>query len=162
MPKHLLRSIALAPVVLLLLFEEWGWAPLAALAARLARLPFWAWLERRVAGLPPWAALAVFALPMLALLPVKLLALYLLGKGKLKTAVILLVAAKLLGTAVLARLFQLTQPALMQLAWFAHWYPRWQCWKDALLERVRQSAAWRWAGEVKARIRTWRAIHGDD
>ena len=152
MLKRLLRSIALAPLVLLLLFEEWGWAPLAALAARLAKLPLWARLERRVAGLPPWSALAVFALPMLALLPVKLLALYLLGTGKLKTALVLLVAAKLLGTAVLARLFHLTQPALMQLAWFARWYPRWKAWKDALLARVHASRVWRWAQRVKARL----------
>ena len=152
MLKRLLRSIALAPLVLLLLFEEWGWAPLAALAARLAKLPLWARLERRVAGLPPWSALAVFALPMLALLPVKLLALYLLGTGKLKTALVLLVAAKLLGTAVLARLFHLTQPALMQLAWFARWYPRWKAWKDALLARVHASRVWQWAQRVKARL----------
>ena len=152
MLKRLLRSIALAPLVLLLLFEEWGWAPLAALAARLAKLPLWARLERRVAGLPPWSALAVFALPMLALLPVKLLALYLLGTGKLKTALVLLVAAKLLGTAVLARLFHLTQPALMQLAWFARWYPRWKGWKDTLLARVHASRVWRWAQRVKARL----------
>ena len=152
MLNRLLRSIALAPLVLLLLFEEWGWAPLAALAARLAKLPLWARLERRVAGLPPWSALAVFALPMLALLPVKLLALYLLGTGKLKTALVLLVAAKLLGTAVLARLFHLTQPALMQLAWFARWYPRWKAWKDALLARVHASRVWQWAQRVKARL----------
>ncbi|MEO6624861.1 MAG: hypothetical protein ABIN37_08525 [Burkholderiaceae bacterium] len=153
MLKRLLRRVLLAPVVLLLLFEEWGWAPLAALAARLAKLPMWAWLERRIAGLPPWAALAVFGVPVLALLPVKLLALYLLGQGKIKMALVLLVAAKLLGTAVLARLFHLTQPALMQLAWFAHWYPRWKAWKDALLARVHAFKVWQWAQRVKASLR---------
>ena len=150
MLKRLLRRVLLAPVVLLLLFEEWGWARLATLAAQLARLPLWAWMERRIAGLPPWAALAAFGVPMLALLPVKLLALYLLGQGKIKTALVLLLAAKLLGTAVLARLFHLTQPALMQLAWFARWYPRWKAWKDALLARVHASRVWRWAQRVKA------------
>ena len=153
MLKRLLRRVLLAPVVLLLLFEEWGWARLAALAAQLARLPLWAWMERRVAGLPPWAALVAFGVPMLALLPVKLLALYLLGQGKIKTALVLLVAAKLLGTAVLARLFHLTQPALMQLAWFAHCYPRWKAWKDALLARVHASQVWRWARDAKAWFR---------
>jgi len=37
MLQRLIRRILLAPVVVLLLFEEWGWAPLAALAQRLAR-----------------------------------------------------------------------------------------------------------------------------
>ncbi len=154
--QRLLRRVLLAPVVLLLLFEEWGWAPLAALAARLARLPLWARLERWIGALSAWAALALFLAPMLALFPVKLAALFLLAHGKFKTALMLLVAAKLLGTAVLARLFQLTQPALMQLAWFAYWYPRWKAWKDGLLARVHVSAAWQRAREIRAWLRPGR------
>ena len=155
MLKRLLRKVLLAPVVLVLLFEEWGWAPLAALFARLARLPLWAWLERQITRLPPYAALLVFAVPMLALLPVKLLALYLFGHGKTKLGLSLLIGAKLLGTAVMARLFQLTQPALMQLAWFARWYPRWKGWKDRLIEQVHQSAPWRQARQLKAQAKAW-------
>ena len=50
--------VAAVPILLvpLLLFEEWGWAPLAAQAAKLARLPLWARLEQRVRAMPPWAA----------------------------------------------------------------------------------------------------------
>lgn len=151
--KRLLHKILLAPVVLVLLFEEWGWAPLAALFARLARLPLWAWLERRIVALPPYAAMLVFAVPMLALLPVKLLALLLFAHGKSKLGLTVLVGAKLLGTAVMARLFQLTQPALMKLAWFARWYPRWKAWKDALIDQVHRSAPWRAARTLKARAK---------
>jgi len=153
--KRLLRQVLLAPVVLVLLFEEWGWAPLAALVARLGRLPLWGWVERRIAGLPPYAALLIFALPTLALLPVKLLALYLLGMGKTKLALTVLISAKLLGTAVLARLFQLIQPGLMQLAWFARWYPRWKSWKDGVLSLVHACAPWRMAREFKAQTKAW-------
>lgn len=35
-------------------------------------------------------------------------------------------AAKLVGTALAARLFQLTHPALMQLHWFARLYAPWK------------------------------------
>lgn len=155
MLKRLLRRLLLAPVALVLLFEEWGWAPLAALFARLARLPLWAWLERKITRLPPYGALLVFGVPMLALLPVKLLALYLFGLGKAKSGLVVLMAAKLVGTAVMARLFQLTQPALMQLAWFARWYPRWKAWKDGLLAQVRQSAPWRLVRQWKAQWKAW-------
>jgi hypothetical protein len=155
MLKRLLRQLLLAPVALVLLFEEWGWAPLAALFARLARLPLWAWLERIITRLPPYGALLVFGVPMLALLPVKLLALYLFGLGKAKSGLVVLIAAKLLGTAVMARLFQLTQPALMRLAWFARWYPRWKSWKDSLLAQVRQSAPWRFVRQLKAQLKAW-------
>lgn len=155
MLKRLLRHLLLAPIALVLLFEEWGWAPLAALFAQLARLPLWAWLERKITGLPPYGALLVFGVPMLALFPVKLLALYLFGVGKATSGLVVLMAAKLVGTAVMARLFHLTQPALMQLAWFARWYLRWKAWKDGLLAQVRQSFPWRWVRQLKAQLKAW-------
>lgn len=45
--------------------------------------------------------------------------------------------AKLVGTSVVARLFALTQPALMTLPWFARLYARWSAWKTSLLEHTR-------------------------
>lgn len=157
--RRLLRTVAMAVLALVLLFEEWGWEPLAAVLARLARLPLWAWLERRIAALPPWAALLVFFVPMLALFPVKLLALYLFAHGHATAGLGLLLVAKLVGTALVARLFSLTQPALMKLKWFAHWYPRWKAWKDDLFEHVRRSAPWRAGRHMKRRAKArWHAL----
>ena len=151
----LLKRTLAALLALVLVFEEWGWETLSQLVGWVARLPLLAWLERRIRALPPWAALLVFVVPALALLPVKLGALYLFGRGHAAWGLSVLVAAKLIGTAVLARLFQLTQPALMQLAWFAHWYPRWKAWKDDLLAQVRESAPWRFARHLKALAKAW-------
>jgi hypothetical protein len=147
-----LRRIAEALIALVILFEEWGWEPLQRAIAWVARLPPLAWLERRIAALPPYAALAVFALPTLLLLPVKLAALWLIGKGKASLGVAVIVIAKIVGTALLARLFKLTQPALMRLAWFARWYARWTAWKEDLLARVRASWAWRVGRVIKRRV----------
>lgn len=157
--RRLLRRLLTALVAVLLLFEEWGWEPLAVLLGRLRRLPGLAWLERRIAALPPWGAVAAFALPALALFPVKLLALFLLGQGHALVGVVVLVAAKILGTAVLARLFTLTQPALMRLAWFARWYPRWKNWKDGVMAQVRASTLWRSVTELMAAAaRQWASV----
>jgi hypothetical protein len=157
--RRLLRQLPTALVALVLLFEEWGWEPLAALLGRLGRLPGLRWLERQIAALPPWAAMAAFALPALALFPVKLLALFLLGQGHALLGVVVLVAAKILGTAVLARLFTLTQPALMRLAWFARWYPRWKNWKDGVMAQVRASALWRLVTGLRtAAARQWASV----
>lgn len=157
---RLVKQMLLGLLALLLVFEEWGWDSLSALIGWIARLPLLAWLERRIRALSPWAALALFAVPALALLPVKLGALWLFGQGHAALGLALLLGAKLLGTAVLARLFHLTQPALMQLAWFARWYPRWKTWKDRLLAYVRASAPWRAARRLKratqAAWRRWR------
>jgi hypothetical protein len=156
--RRLLRNTFTALLALVLLFEEWGWEPLQALLARLARLPLWAWLEERIARLPPWGAVAVFAIPALALLPIKLLALFLIGRHHAFMGLCVLLSAKVVGTALLARLFTLTQPTLMRLAWFAHWYPRWKAWKDGIIAQVRASPAWRMGRRVKARARVrWNA-----
>lgn len=141
--KKLLHTIAAIILVPLLLFEEWGWEPLLRLAQQLARLPLWARLEAWIQRLPPWAALALFAAPALMLLPIKLLLLLLIGHGHVLLGMSALLAAKVLGTAVVARLFQLLQPTLMRLAWFARWYPRWVQWKDGVLGAIRNSRPWR-------------------
>ena len=151
--KRILRAVLLAPLLIFLLFEEWGWEPLAKWFAALGRLAWWGRLERVISSLPPWAALLVFGVPVVALLPIKLLALYLFGKGHVALGLGLVVAAKISGTALAARLFQLTQPALMQIHWFARNYIRWKIWKDRVLARVRSSWPWRAAGRVKARAK---------
>lgn len=151
--KKTLRAILLAPVALLLLFEEWGWSPLARCFATLATLAWWGKLERLITRLPPWVALLAFGAPVLALIPVKLLALYWLGQGHIALGLTLVIAAKLTGTALAARLFQLTQPALMRIKWFARAYTPWKSWKDRMLTQVRNSLIWRMTGSLKARLR---------
>ena len=136
-----------------MLFEEWGWEPLAAGFAALGRLPVWRQLERLIIRLPPWAALLAFGVPVLALIPVKLLALFLLGQGHIGTGLGLILAAKLAGTAVAARLFQLTQPALMRIKWFARAYVPWKKWKDHKLRQVRTSSPWRLGRRIRHRAR---------
>ena len=148
---NILRRLVGAFVALLILFEEWGWEPLQRLAARVGALPPFAWIERLVARLPPYGALAVFVVPGLALLPVKLAALALVTRGHALAGVVIILAAKLLGTAVVARLWALTQPALRRLPWFVRLHDRWVAWKAALLARVRASWAWRWGRIVRRR-----------
>lgn len=157
--RTVLRAVATALVVPLLLFEEWGWEPLAALVARLSRLPLWAALEDRLRRLPPWGALLAFFVPVLVLLPVKVLALFLFSNGHAATALTVLVLAKLVGTALVARIFQLVEAPLMRIPWFARWYPRWKAWKDQVLERVHQSRPWRTVKALNRRIaRGWRRL----
>lgn len=145
-----LRSAVSAFLALIILFEEWGWEPLQRALARLARLPPVGWLEDRIRALPPYAALAVFALPALALLPVKLLALGWIAGGHVLAGAAVVVVAKIVGTALVARLFVLTRPSLMTLAWFATAYGRWTRWKDGVFARVRASWPWR-AGRIAKR-----------
>ncbi len=154
-----LRGLARLLLALLILFEEWGWEPLARAMAWVGRLPLVRHLEAAVQRLSPYAALSVFLLPTLALLPVKLLALWLIGNGRAGLGLAVILLAKLVGTAIVARLFQLTRAALLQLDWFAHWYGRWTGWKADLLAWVHASSIWRSARMLKLSLRRrWRAM----
>ncbi|NRF69588.1 hypothetical protein HLB44_21525 [Aquincola sp. S2] len=166
-PAALLRGLRLVGSALLglwILFEEWGWEPLQRALGWIGRLPLLRQLEAAITRLPPVAALLLFVLPSLLLLPVKLLALWLIAQGQALAGMAVIVIAKIVGTALVARIFFLTRPALMRLGWFARLYGRWTAWKEALLARIRASWAWR-AGRVlkrglQRRYARWRAAFG--
>lgn len=138
---------------LILLFEEWGWRPLVDALGELSRFRLVAKLELMIAGLPPYGALAALALPSAFLFPLKFLSLYLIAQGQLVAASLLFVGAKIASTALIARLFLLTKPALMQIGWFAATYNTVMPWKDAIFARIRESWAWRYGRMLKTRVR---------
>jgi hypothetical protein len=151
--RSILRTTLQILLALIIVFEEWGWRPLADLLGRLARWRPWAALEYAIARLPPYAALLAFVLPSLLLLPLKFLALFLIANRQFMLASVLFIAAKLVATGLVARLFALTQPALMQIGWFAWTYDTVMPWKEALTEHVRASWPWRVARLWKERLR---------
>jgi hypothetical protein len=151
--KPVLRRLLEFLLALIIVFEEWGWQPLADLLGRLARWRPWAAVESLIIRLPPYAALVVFVLPTTLLLPLKLLAVFLVAKGQLVLAGLLFAVAKVVATALVARLFMLTQPALMQIGWFARSYDTVMPWKEALVARVHASWAWRVGRIVKERAK---------
>ena len=150
-------------VALLLLFEEWGWRPLSNLVAQLARFRIWALTELWIAGLPPYGALVALGIPSAILIPAKLFGVYLLALGHVVTAAVVLIAVKLASTALIARIFLLTKPALMQIGWFQRAYDLFVPWQEALFAWIRASWVWRYGRVVKWRVggtlrRTWRTL----
>lgn len=151
--RLIVRRIFEVILALWLLFEEWGWKPLTAALARLGRLAPFAVIERWIAGLPPYGALIVFALPSALLLPLKLFAIFLIAQGYKTAAALLFVGAKVVGTALVARIYQLTQVALMRIGWFKWLYDRVMPWKEALFASIRSSWSWRYGRIVKAHLK---------
>ncbi len=150
---RLLRGALLVLAAIVLLIEEWGWRPLAAWAARIARWPPLARLEKHIGALAPRLALALFIVPAAALFPVKLVALWLIHLGHATLGVMVIVLAKLIGTALVGRLFVLTEPQLMRIAWFARALGWWRATKDRIRAAVQGSPAWR---SARAAVRRWR------
>lgn len=102
----------------LTLAEEWLWDHLKVLAARIAAWPLFRSLEALLRRAPPPLAALLLLLPGVVLLPAKLLGLWLLAQGRLAAGAAVFVAAKLIGMALISRLYAVLRPALTQMAWF--------------------------------------------
>lgn len=85
-------------------------------------------------------------MPVLLLLPLKFLGLRMLAHGSWLGALGVLAFAKMVSVGVTAFIFDVTQPKLMQLAWF-----RW------LYDRVMAGLAWAHGliDPIKRRLRSW-------
>ena len=84
----------------------------------------------------------------MCLVPIKFLALYWIAGGHPILGIGTILTAKVAGTAVVARLFQLTQPQLLTITWFR--------WTYHHFMHLRAYAYGRWWGSAVRRL--WRRI----
>ncbi len=148
MRRHWLRPLWVL-LALLFLLEAWLWDHLKPVVAWVVDLLPWAsfkaWLKQAIARLPPYAALAVFAVPLIVLVPLKFLEVYFLAERQWFLAILVLVFAKLFGLGVTAFVFDATRDQLLQLAWFHRMYD-WFMWArdwahrqtEPIRQRIRQ------------------------
>ena len=140
---------------LILFAEEVLWELAKRVMAQVGRLPLIRSLEAMIARLPPLAALALFVLPGALLLPVKISALWLIAHGHTLIGLQLIIAAKLIGTVLVARIFTLTRDSLMTLDWFARLYRFAMAWRERIYGFVKASPAWRALVRMRSQLRAW-------
>jgi hypothetical protein len=117
----------------LFLFEAWLWDWLGSALGRVVdalplddlRTGFEAFVRRR----SPWASLTLFAFPLALLAPIKFAALYFLAHHHLVAGLGCFLAAKLIGFASGAYLFDLCRPQLLKIAFFAQLYATLTRWR---------------------------------
>ena len=118
-----------------LLIEEWLWAWATRELARLARFGPVARAERWIGRLSPPFALALLMTPFLALIPFKVSAFALMFMGHGALGLTVLVVDKLVVTALFARLWQLTEPAITEIGFVRRG-------RDGFLRLRRRLHAW--------------------
>jgi len=126
------------------------------------------WIRRVIETLPPWAALGVFVVPLIVLLPLKFFEVYFIATQQWLAAVLVLVLAKLLGLGVTAFVFDATRDKLLQMAWFRRmydWFMEARAWAHAQTEPIHQrlrQMAWllrpRRAGRFMRRLMRLRRV----
>lgn len=149
------RALLLGVAALVIFIEEWGWRPLTVLVSRITRWPPLARLEARIATSTPRVALALFTVPAVALFPIKIGALWLIEEGRTTLGIAVILIAKILGTALVGRLFLLVEPQLMRFPWFARGLAWWRATKERVMAIVRGWRLWRRAGEMRRAWRGW-------
>lgn len=135
--KRSTTSSLLGAAALLFLIEEWLWNRLKHLMALLGRLPGLRRLERGIAGLSPAWAAVVFLAPSALILPIKLFAVKMIATGHILSGGGVILGAKITATALFARVYVLTNPALMRVRWFVRLHAtvlRWRVWVHAQIE----------------------------
>jgi hypothetical protein len=115
----LLISLFLWIAAAALLFEEWFWRRSTRAIAKFAFAAHLSGVETWMRRRSPAQALALFVLPLLVIYPFKALALVALARGSVVLGSVAFIAAKLVATAVFARLYQLTEPAILHFRWVA-------------------------------------------
>ena len=169
---HWLWSAVVGLATLVFVIEEWLWETLRGAMTALGRLPGVRGVEAWIARLPPAGAAFFFVLPTSLALPVKLVALALIAKGKLLLGALVILAAKILATALFARIYVLTQPSLMRVRWFVAVRAAVLRWRDWAYGQIEDHPIWRaihvhivrwraemaaWRASLARRTRRWRA-----
>ncbi len=159
MLRRFLKKLLLPPLIvlaaLLMFLEEWLWNHLVSFTKWVAKARIFRWVEARLANLPPYGAMVVLLVPAALLLPVKIIAVYLMTRGKVKTGIAIILAAKVIGTAIVARLFTVCRPALMSVSWFRRLFEGILRLKERLYTAIQSMTAWKFAMRLKNRIKSW-------
>ena len=98
-----------------------------------------------IVSLPPYPTLALFALPLAILEPVKPMAAYLVGTGHVATGLIFLVVAEILKLALVERLFSVNRDKLMSIPAFAWVYWKYSAAKDCITSMKAWQVLRRWS-----------------
>jgi hypothetical protein len=150
-----LKRLLLLPLTwltaIVFLIEEAIWDWTAKLMARLGATRLVRAIETRITALPPRWAVVAFLLPSLVLIPAKLVGLHAIAGGHWLLGSSVFIIAKLLGMALFSRIFNLTRPALMQLAWFERLYNAVMHYRNRIHAYLDNWPAYQ---RIKLRIRT--------
>jgi hypothetical protein len=148
-----ITRLLLFVAALVLLLEEWVWRSTASVLRRIGRWPGFAALEGWIVRRPRFQALALFILPVLAMLPLKSVGVMAFSHGHLFTGTAAFVLDKIVGTALFARLYQLTEPAITQIGWVLRGRDGFLRMRSRLYEWLHEQPAYRRSRALLQRLR---------
>ena len=160
----LLDALLLVPALLLVLGEHVLWQGSRAVLRALAGVPLVKSLHLWLGLLPPSLALPLFLIPEVFSHASEFGTAFLLAKGHVAAATLLVVLGKGVATLILVWIYQACEPALLRVRWFARVHhavlraraallARFAPIRRTVLIRLRRAAP---GGAVARRFRRWR------
>lgn len=142
--KNRLKQLLCIVLALAFILESWLWVHvrewLRALNRILGLELFDHWLKKWAETHSPYAALGLFLIPAGLILPVKIIALSLIAKGRFAIGLFSILLAKILALGVASYLFDLLRKKLLEITWFKYCYAlalRIRLWSKRLLAPLR-------------------------
>ena len=106
-------------------------------------------MRKWIGSLRPYPSLALFAVPLIVLEPVKPVAAYLIATGQIATGMTMLAIGEILKLVIVERLFKLCRRKLLKIPMFAWGYGHWRQGVDWIVSMRAWQAARRWSLKIK-------------
>jgi hypothetical protein len=114
--------------------------PLIARTRRRREMTLVAGVRRRIQQLGPYQSMALLAIPLAVVEPLKFISLFVAGKGHWLTGTGMIVAAYAVSLLIVERLFRVVLPKLMTLSWFAKLWARFVALRNRIIPWSSRSA----------------------
>jgi hypothetical protein len=145
--NRILKSLVFVLATVYFLVDAVFMAVVRPFANQIAAHRIFGSLRARIVSLRPYPTLALFAVPLIVLEPVKPVAVYLTATGHITIGMIVLVVGELLKLALLERLFSVSRDKLVSIPAFAWTYGRYL-----------QAREWLESLKAWQTVRRWRCL----
>ena len=124
--KRILKSVVFILAAVYFIVDAIFLTVATPLARWMARRRVFVRLRKWIGSLRPYPSLALFAVPLIVLEPVKPVATYLIATGQIAAGVTVLIVGEILKLIIVERLFKLCRRKLLKIPMFARGYAHWR------------------------------------
>ena len=151
--KRILKSIVFLLATVYFIVDAIFLTIATPLARWMARQKVFVRLRKWIGSLRPYPSLALFAVPLIVLEPVKPVAAYLIAVGQVAAGTTVLIIGETLKLVIVERLFKLCRRKLLKIPMFAWGYSHWREGVDWIVSMRAWQAARRWVLLLRAALR---------
>ena len=153
--KRILRSAIFLVATLYFIVDAVFLKVAAPIARWMARKRIFIRFRKWIGSLRPYPSLALFAVPVILLEPVKPVAAYLIGTGRVLPGITVLIGGELLKLVIIERLFKLCRLKLLKIPIFAWGYGHWRDGVNWIVSMKAWQAARVWIRLIKGRVQKY-------